>query len=89
MIRERKSKHSYQIMSNTKCRECGNLLKQNVIDRNPSAKLCYICFKISKGKFEAVRRKLVNGEFQVISTVDFKQLQRENRRKNNYDKRKF
>lgn len=43
-------KVNYLVMSNKVCTECGHPIKQNVINRTPQVKLCYVCFKLSEGK---------------------------------------
>ena len=49
--KEKKHKHDYRLLSRTKCGcGCGRYLKQNVIDRNPVAKLCYLGYLLTKGK---------------------------------------
>ena len=42
-------KVDYSILSNKKCNICNRPLKQNVVARNKSINLCYVCFKLSKG----------------------------------------
>lgn len=36
-----KRNHSHTVKSNRRCAKCGKRLKQNLIDRNPDAELCY------------------------------------------------
>ena len=43
-------KIDYKIKSTTKCSACDNLIKQNLINKQPQAKLCYRCYRISIGK---------------------------------------
>jgi len=80
MIQEKKNqKVDYRILSNKKCNVCGRPLKQNVVDRNDHARMCYVCFKLSKGKIRTTRQRFsVSGEILTTKTVDFKKLQAEN-----------
>lgn len=43
-------KVDYTKLSNKKCVICGRPLKQNVVNKNPNACLCFVCFKLSQGK---------------------------------------
>ena len=38
-------KVSFQILSDKVCRKCGKPLKQNLINRKPTATHCYKCWK--------------------------------------------
>ena len=40
-------KHTHLVLSNSNCKKCGRRLKQNLVDKNPDAKLCYKCHKNS------------------------------------------
>ena len=76
MSQEKKTqkKVDYSIMSNKECKVCGKPLKQNVAIKGFT--LCYVCFKISKGKFTA--NKSIKDDFgNVIRTIkiDFKKKQ--------------
>ena len=47
----KKHKKDYRELSNVRCTcGCGRRLKQNVIDRNPHAKLCYYSYMLANGK---------------------------------------
>ena len=49
--KDKKEKLDYRVLSRTKCTcGCGRYLKQNVVDRNPGARLCYYSFLLSTGK---------------------------------------
>ena len=76
-------KVDYSIMSNKKCKVCGRPLKQNVVQRNEHAVLCYVCFKISEGKTKKVQRRYADGKSRLISekTIDYRKLQKENIKK--------
>jgi hypothetical protein len=74
-------KNQYYVMSGKRCKECGAPLKLNVVQRNPQACLCYVCFKISKGKVLTQQHKLVNGEKVLVKGIDFRKLQAENKRR--------
>lgn len=74
-------KNHYTVMSEKHCKECGAPLKLNVVQRNPHAVLCYVCFKVSKGKFETVKHKMVNGEPVEVKRIDFRDLQLKNKRR--------
>ena len=43
----RKPKNSFRKLSNKKCIDCGQPLKQNLLDINPDAKKCWICYNIA------------------------------------------
>ena len=48
---KKKEKHDHRLLSSVKCIcGCGRRLKQNVIDRNPAARLCYFSYLLTKGK---------------------------------------
>lgn len=62
----RKTKHLFTKMSNKKCIGCGSLLKQNLIDINPDADRCWVCYNIANpnpgmdmGKFKEKQKKLI------------------------------
>jgi hypothetical protein len=80
MVQEKKNqKVDYSIMSDKKCKVCGQPLKLNVVKRNPHANLCYVCFKISKGKTEQVKRKYhSDGTITILKTINLIKLQKEN-----------
>ena len=86
MVQENKSlkKVDYSVMSEKRCKICGAPLKQNVVSRNPHAVYCYVCFKVSQGKFKTTQHKLINGEKVVVKTIDFKKIQKENILKYNF-----
>ncbi len=49
--KEKKHKHDFRVLSNVRCScGCGKRIKQNVLDRNPHVKLCYLSYLLSKGK---------------------------------------
>jgi ribosomal protein L37AE/L43A len=82
-------KVDYKMMSNQKCPDCGNLLKENKVKKGHI--YCYPCFKLRDGKRYAYVYKVVDGiKVQVIEDGkpkirrDFKKEQTENRRKNNW-----
>jgi len=79
-----KQKVDYKIMSEIKCSKCKMPLKQNVVSRNQHAKLCYVCFKVSQGKFKSTEHKVINGEKIEVKKVDFLKLQKENINKYKY-----
>jgi len=90
MIQEKqnqKVKVYYSVMSNKKCKECGEPIKQNVVNNNPHACLCYVCFKLSQGKKEASKHRVINDEKIFIKRRDFIQEQKKNRRKNGWSNR--
>ena len=43
-------KLNYTVKSTQKCSHCNTVLKQNLLDKKPGAKLCYKCHRISTGK---------------------------------------
>ena len=40
-----KKNHKFNVMSNKTC-GCGRKIKQNIVDRQPAANLCYNCDRI-------------------------------------------
>ena len=38
--------HKFDVMSSKIC-ACGKAIKQNVIDRQPNAKLCFECYRVT------------------------------------------
>jgi len=79
MIQEKqnqKVKVYYSVMSNKKCKECGEPIKQNVVNNNPHACLCYVCFKLSQGKKEASKHRVINDEKIFIKRRDFRNKKR-------------
>ena len=83
MAQEKKSqkKVDYKELSNKRCTECGKPLKQNIVSRNPHARLRYVCFKISNGKKESFPHKVsVNGEKTPLKRIDYLALQKQNKR---------
>lgn len=49
--KEKKHKLDFRVLSNVRCAcGCGKRIKQNVLDRNPQAKQCYLSYLLSKGK---------------------------------------
>jgi formate-dependent nitrite reductase cytochrome c552 subunit len=46
-------KVDFQELSNKRCNDCHNRLKQNLVNRRPSATLCYKCFKKDKSSDES------------------------------------
>ena len=86
MVQEKKNqKVDYKIKSDKRCKECGELLKQNVVNKNPYARLCYVCFKISKGKKVVNKYRIVNGvrTHEIVKTINLLELQARNKRRNN------
>jgi len=75
----KREKLNYSEMSSKCCKECNRPIKQNVIDKNSSVNLCYVCFKVATGKFKVTKHKVVNGEKIVIKHVNFKDLQAANK----------
>jgi len=89
MIQEKQNqKVDYTVMSDRKCKECGEPLKQNVVNRNKHACLCYVCFKLSKGKKMQNKYSIVDGHKTIIGTINLLDKQRNNRRINNFKRRK-
>ena len=80
MTQEKQSqkKVDYTVMSTKKCTVCKMPLKQNVINRNPHATLCYVCFKVSGGKLKTIKHKMINCEKVEVRKIDFLKLQKEN-----------
>jgi len=51
MAKPKKQKLDYRILSNATCTcGCGRNIKQNLLDRQPGAKLCYLSYLLSIGK---------------------------------------
>jgi len=49
--KEKKQKHDFRVLSSVRCTcGCGKRIKQNVLDRNPHVKQCYLSYLLSKGK---------------------------------------
>jgi hypothetical protein len=71
-------KVNYTQMSNKKCKVCKAPLKQNVVNRNPNACLCYVCFKLSKGKTQIHKYDGVGSFKKIIKTIDLKKVQLRN-----------
>lgn len=40
-----KKNHKFDVMSDKKC-SCGKSLKQNIVDRKPTATSCFACFRL-------------------------------------------
>ena len=81
MIQEKQNqKVDYKVKSNKKCCVCGIPLKQTLVNKNPHAKMCFNCFKISKGKTEQRIHKIIHGEKVLIKVVDRLKVQKENKR---------
>jgi len=56
--------HNFNVMSNRKC-ACGKAIKQNVIDKQPNAALCYGCSRVaeaSKGNEISTAREVKTGK---------------------------
>ena len=60
------SKINFKILSTKKCSSCGRFLKQNLVDRNPEAELCYKCWKKTGFKDEQVTCKNCDGAGDII-----------------------
>lgn len=45
-----KKPHDYKVLSNKRCRRCNTKLKKNLVEKIPSADLCYKCFQIEVKK---------------------------------------
>lgn len=53
-------KKDFRVLSDRKCEDCGKRLKQNLIDRNPSAKKCFkdwVMAKIPHMRFKRLHLK--------------------------------
>lgn len=88
MIQEKQNqkKVDYKLMSDKKCPDCGEPIKQNVANRVHKPK-CYVCFKISLGKKIIHRRRFTpDGTLKYEKVIDLKKIQSENRKKNNYER---
>lgn len=49
--KEKKHKHDFRLLSNVRCScGCGKRIKQNVLDRNPHVKQCYLSYLLAHGK---------------------------------------
>jgi hypothetical protein len=88
----KKHKKDYRELSRVRCAcGCGRFLKQNVLDRNPAAKLCYFSYLLSKGKTH-----VFTGTVEVKGSSDRRKiysaikpiLDRMKRRENNHQKQR-
>lgn len=78
MIREKISKRKVdnKILSEKICSKCGRPLKKN--SENKGHTMCYVCFKISKGKTSVSEHKIIHGEKVFIRKINLIKIQAEN-----------
>lgn len=57
-------KKDFRVLSNKKCEDCGKLLKQNLIDRNPDAKKCFKDWVLTKIPHMRFKRLHLRGATQ-------------------------
>ena len=71
-------KVDYSIKSDEKCKVCGRPLKENSAQKGHT--LCYVCWKVSKGKNTAYIYLVVNGQKTkgIIGKRDFLKEQKAN-----------
>lgn len=60
-----KRNHPHTVLSDRCCTKCGKRLKQNLIDRNPDADLCY---KHWQKIFRQNPRKINERQFQILGS---------------------
>ncbi len=74
-------KVDYKIMSVARCKTCNKPLKEN--SRQKGHTMCYVCFKLSKGKTSANIYSIVNGvkTNEIIGKRDFIKEQKANIKK--------
>ena len=75
----KKLKEDFREMTDVLCKHCNKPIKKNVINRNPSAHLCYTCYLLEKGKEELVYNRKRNGK-QVRRVINLKLKQKANLR---------
>lgn len=68
-------KVDYKELSDTKCKVCGCRLKKNSEQEGHTQ--CFVCFKVSQGKFTANKYEVVNDvkTGKILSTRDFRKEQ--------------
>lgn len=59
-------KKDFRELSNKKCVECNRRLKQNLIDKNPDADICYKCKKEK-------RKKEIQTNYQTVKAPEVKE----------------
>jgi len=56
-----KKNNKFSVLSNKIC-ACGKAIKQNLIDKNPNAHLCYSCFSSAQANDMATAREVRTGK---------------------------
>ncbi len=82
----RVKKVDYKELSDVRCKVCGCRLKKNSKIKGHTQ--CYICFKVSQGKYTANKYEVVNGvkTNKILSVRDFKKEQSKNIRRYKHDR---